>query len=218
MVGNPLEYRLSYRRFLPHIQPPGATFFVTIRLAGSLPQTVINTLLAEQRQIEEDLVRISDMEAKQAAAYREQRRMFGRWDAELDTALSGPKWLAKPAVALVVSDSLHYLNGQHYELDTFCIMSNHVHIIFTPLADADGIYHALSSIMHSLKRHTARQANSLLNKSGRFWQPESYDHIVRDEEELARIREYVLNNPVKVGLVDAWDEWPWTYCAWQENS
>jgi REP element-mobilizing transposase RayT len=126
--------------------------------------------------------------------------------------------LAKPAVALVVSDSLHYLNGQRYELDTFCIMSNHVHIIFTPLEDADGNYYALSSVMHSLKRHTARQANSLLNQSGRFWQPESYDHIVRDEEELARIREYVLNNPVKVGLVEAWDEWPWTYCAWQENS
>ena len=144
--------------------------------------------------------------------------MFGRWDAALDATLSGPRWLANPAVANVVVDSLHYLDSHLCDLDTYCIMGNHVHVVMTPLLGADGNYHALSAITHSLKRYTARKANQLLNRTGRFWQPESYDHIVRDEGELARIRQYVLNNPVKVGLVKAWDEWEWTDCGWQTES
>ena len=47
---------------------------------------------------------------------------------------------------------------------------------------------------------------------GQFWQHESYDHVVRDEAELLRIRRYVLNNPVRAGLVQQWDEWPWVCC------
>lgn len=54
--------------------------------------------------------------------------------------------------------------------------------------------------MHSIKRHTARQCNRLLNREGRFWQEESYDHCVRNEDELERIIYYVENNPVKAGL------------------
>ena len=91
-------------------------------------------------------------------------------------------------------------------------MSNHVHVVFVPLENDDESYHSLSAIMHSLKRHTARQANKCLGRKGQFWQHESYDHIVRDEAELQRIRLYVLNNPVRAGLVDEWRQWPWSYC------
>ncbi|MAU00364.1 MAG: hypothetical protein CL608_24750 [Anaerolineaceae bacterium] len=62
--------------------------------------------------------------------------------------------------------------------------------------------------MHSLKRYTAVEANKVLGRQGQFWQHESYDHIVRDEAELQRIRQYVLNNPVKAGLVDSAEQWP----------
>lgn len=65
--------------------------------------------------------------------------------------------------------------------------------------------------MQSLKRHTARQANIVLGREGGFWQDESYDHVIRDNEEFLRIIHYVLENPVKAGLVSRWDEWPWTY-------
>jgi REP element-mobilizing transposase RayT len=66
--------------------------------------------------------------------------------------------------------------------------------------------------MHSLKRRTATESNRVLQRRGQFWHRESYDHIVRDEKELNRIRNYVLNNPVKAGLVERWQDWPWTYC------
>ena len=69
--------------------------------------------------------------------------------------------------------------------------------------------------MTSIKGYTARQANLILERQGYFWQHESYDHIVRDPAELDRIRRYILNNPVKAGLVDEWRDWPWSYCRYE---
>lgn len=40
----------------------------------------------------------------------------------------------------------------------------------------------------------------------------SHDHMIRDNEEYIRIINYVLENPVKVGLISQWDPWQWTYC------
>ena len=72
----------------------------------------------------------------------------------------------------------------------------------------------MSTIMHSLKRRTAREANQLLNREGDFWQHENYDHSVRDDKERLRIVNYVLSNPVKAGLVYRPEDWEWTYCKY----
>ncbi|MBU0510252.1 MAG: hypothetical protein KJ638_00930 [Chloroflexi bacterium] len=90
-------------------------------------------------------------------------------------------------------------------------MSNHAHAVFQPLPKGDG-YHSLTSIMHSIKVFTALESNKILNRSGQFWQPETYDHVVRDDAEWRRILRYVVYNPVKAGLVTEWNDWPWTYC------
>ena len=58
----------------------------------------------------------------------------------------------------------------------------------------------LTSIMHSLKSYTANKANRIIGRRGRFWQHESYDHWVRDLEELERIINYICRNPVEAGL------------------
>jgi REP element-mobilizing transposase RayT len=71
--------------------------------------------------------------------------------------------------------------------------------------------HSLSSILQSLKGHTARRANAKLGRRGAFWQEESYDHVIRDAEELERVIHYVIDNPVKAGLVESWRDWAWTY-------
>jgi REP element-mobilizing transposase RayT len=65
--------------------------------------------------------------------------------------------------------------------------------------------------MQSLKRHTARQANIVLGRQGAFWQDESYDRVIRDNDEYVRTVNYVLENPVKAGLVSKWEDWPWAY-------
>jgi putative DNA methylase len=65
----------------------------------------------------------------------------------------------------------------------------------------------LSSIMHSLKSYTAHEANTILHRTGPFWQSESYDHWVRDEQELDRIVAYIANNPLEAGLVERLQDW-----------
>ncbi len=72
--------------------------------------------------------------------------------------------------------------------------------------------------MHMLKGYSAHEANGVLKRQGKFWQAESYDHFVRDGAELERIIYYVVNNPVKAGLVDDWDQWPWTYWKYAPGS
>ena len=105
---------------------------------------------------------------------------------------------------------MHALDGQRYTLEAYCVMPNHVHLVMTPLAAENG-YHALARIMYCIKRPTAIAANRLLGRQGPFWQSESYDHVVRNPDELRRIVAYVLLNPVKAGLVDTANRWLWSY-------
>ena len=197
---NRLTYKHIYRRKLPHIQPPGAVLFVTFRLTGSLPGHILEGLrLKSEKRLAEVKPGIDDSD-KDA----EQKRFFADLDRYLDNTHDGPHWLKEPEIADMIIKSLHYRHGKVYELDTFCIMSNHVHVLFTPLEKVDGSYHSLSAIMHSLKRYTAGEGNKILNREGAFWQHESYDHYVRDEAELNRIRRYILQNPVQAGLVSDW--------------
>lgn len=209
---DPLIYKPFYRKHLPHIQPPGATLFVTYRLAGSLPKHTVEQLMAEAEAVERRLADMPRSPERDRLAYEEQRRLFGRWDRALDADREGPRWLSQPEIASLVTASIHHLDGQRYDLDCYCIMGNHVHAVLTPLPAAGERYHALADIMHSLKGYTANKANKCLGRSGPFWQHESYDHVVRDEAEWLRVRRYVISNPVKAGLVEAWSEWPWTYC------
>ncbi len=76
----------------------------------------------------------------------------------------------------------------------------------------DSSTYSVTAILANLKWYTALKCNHLLCRSGSFWQHESYDHVIRTDEELERTIWYVLGNPVKAGLVDSWEDWPWTYC------
>ncbi|MBE2198715.1 MAG: hypothetical protein IAE79_08905 [Anaerolinea sp.] len=208
-----LSYQSDYRRYLPHIQPPGAVFFVTFRLAGTIPATVQAQLIAEVEAAKKRLALLENPVEQARQTYLEHRRAFGRFDAILDKAAHGPTWLKDPRIARLVTDSLHFWDGKRYDLDCYSVMSNHGHVVFRPLMQQkDGDYFSLALIMYSIKRYTATEANRVLGRNGRFWQPESYDHVVRDEAELLRIRRYVLENPVKAGLVAQWEDWPWSWC------
>ncbi|MGQ0762900.1 MAG: hypothetical protein ACT4OT_12920 [Acidobacteriota bacterium] len=87
---------------------------------------------------------------------------------EVSGQLYDTTWLAEPPVADLVTDALHHRDGRVYRLDAFSIMPNHVHSVFMPLM-WDENPHSLSSIMHSVERHTAQQANQVLGRSGIFW-------------------------------------------------
>jgi REP element-mobilizing transposase RayT len=212
MAKDRFTYRISYRRNLPHIQPPGAILFVTFRLAGSLPSAVQRKLQAQAAEQEQIIAAIPDPAERARRNYEAQRQHFGRWDDALDVEKTGPHLLRDPQIAQLVADSIHHHDGRLYDLDSYCIMSNHVHKLITPRQRARGEYVSLAKIMHSIKGYTGKRANQLLGRSGQFWQRESYDHIVRDPDERLRVRLYILNNPVRAGLVDRWADWPYTFC------
>jgi putative transposase len=200
---SPFNYKLYYQRQLPHYQPPDATLFITFRLAGSLPREVLDRLGKELTSIEAELSKISALQAAKNAKDRAQKILFEKWDVELDYCYPGPKWLAEPDIAELVCEALHYRDGKQYVLEAYSIMPNHVHLVCSPLMQEDGIF-PLSKIMQSLKGNTARKANLLLGRQGEFWQHESYDHVVRDNNEFQRIVHYVLENPIRAGLPAKW--------------
>jgi REP element-mobilizing transposase RayT len=193
---------MQYQRNLPHIMPPGATLFVTFRLAGSLPAQVIEQLRITHAQPEH-----SDEDAAQS--YARQRRYFGAFDQLLDAPDGGPTWLRQAEVAAVVAEALHFRAGHDYTLWAYCLMANHVHaLVSLSHTDSQPFFRTLQS----LKARTARRCNELLGRrEAAFWQAESYDHYVRDASEMDRIVAYILNNPVKAGLVEDWTQWPHTY-------
>ena len=117
-MDSPLSYKEMYIKNLPHIQPPGATFFITYRLAGSLPVFVIEQLNEDYKQIEKSM---DDNDVAESFQRVNKRRLefFGRWDSALDNSTYGPHWLSLPEVAVTVRDSLHHNNSQLYDLDTF---------------------------------------------------------------------------------------------------
>jgi REP element-mobilizing transposase RayT len=207
-------FKNFYRRNLPHIQPEGATLFITFRLANSLPKEVIERLKAEHEEAVNRIKLIADNIEREQQLNLAERRFFGKWDGVLDSLAYGEKHLANSQVADLVSESLLYRDGKVYDLEAFSIMSNHGHLVCSPLEEAEGKYHSLSKIMHSFKLHTALEANKILGRDGAFWQHENYDHYVRDEGELERIIKYVIYNPVKAKLVDDWKQWKWTYCKY----
>jgi putative transposase len=207
-----LAYQFFYRRRLPHYQPPGATLFTTFRLAESLPQAAIERLVEEAKQIEKRLAQITDPRERARQTDRAQRRLFGKWDKLLDTSTTGPHWLKQAKIASRVAENLYYSDQKAYDLHAYCIMPNHAHLVYQPLVKPDGSYHARSAIMHSLKRHTAKECNQLLGRTGEFWQHENYDHVIRDEAEWQRVIRSVIGNPVSAGLVEQSTNWKWSYC------
>jgi REP-associated tyrosine transposase len=205
-MTNKLAFREFYRRRLPHIQNAGATYFITFRLANSLPVEVLQKLGEESRQNKKL------PEGQKETVYKQ---WFVEFDLYLDQGLRGELYLKNERVGNMVAESIRFRDGKVYDLISYCIMPNHVHLVCTPLKKSDETYFGLTEILHSLKRHTAREANKILQRRGIFWQDESYDHFVRDDAELERIIKYVLYNPVKASMVDEWKKWKWLYCKFE---
>jgi REP element-mobilizing transposase RayT len=130
-------------------------------------------------------------------------------DRLLDETRSGPTFLRQPAVAELVRASILYgADVGHYEIHSWVIMANHVHLLITPRI-------GLSQLFCSLKTATATRANRLLHRTGQpFWQDESYDHLVRGEDEFRRIQRYIENNPVKACLAASPENYIWS-SAWR---
>jgi len=172
-----------YRRHLPHVQPNETDLFLTWSLHGSIPH---NRYPGP-----------TGMTAGQA---------FVWMDRFLDQATEGPTWLKRDEIAKLVVDAVKYAEStlKQFDLHAYVVMSNHVHMLVTPKVPP-------AKFMQSVKGFTAREANKILNRTGEpFWQSESYDHFVRNDEEFLKIRDYIEQNPVKAGIVMRAEDYRWS--------
>ena len=179
-----------YRRRLPHLFEPNRPVFLTWCLHGSLPP---------HRAFPTDALKPG--------------RAFAAMDRLLDEARTGPFYLRQAAIADMIVEAIRYNAGtlKHYALNAFVIMPNHVHLLATPAVP-------LSTLTKSLKGITAKRANAILARTGhRFWQEESYDHLIRDRREFEKIRHYIEVNPVRAGFVSDPSEYPWSSASGPHN-
>jgi putative transposase len=111
----------------------------------------------------------------------------------------------------IVLNSLQFHADKKYRLYAGVVMETHVHSILQPLEQSAEVYYGLAQITHSLKSYSSNRIQRELKISGRIWQEETYDRIVRDDQEYLEKAEYIIYNPVKGGLVAHPEEYKWLY-------
>jgi carbamoylphosphate synthase large subunit/REP element-mobilizing transposase RayT len=189
---DPYGELLQRRRNLPHREQPQATYFVTFRLADSVPQK----LLRDWREEQDTWLKFHPKPWDWKTEREYHRRFVEQREDWLDRG-HGSCLLRDLRTAEIVADALRFFDGERYHLDAFVVMPNHVHALVQPAGS-----NSLSEILHSWKSFTANEINRVTSGVEELWMHESYDHIVRDWEELLNWRRYIAGNPEKARLRD----------------
>jgi REP element-mobilizing transposase RayT len=174
-------HRHWYRRgYLPHFDQRAVVQVVTFRLADSLSHHLLEQLSAHG----------SDGPSR-----------FRSIDGWIDRG-AGAALLRHPQYAAIVEDALKFFDGKRYRLLAWVIMPNHVHVMIEQID-------RLGAILHSWKSFTANRINALRGVRGKVWAREYYDRFIRDAAHFENAVAYIRNNPVKAGLVQNAEDWPW---------
>ena len=191
-----------FRRNLSHWLVSDRSYFVTIRLHGTLPKPVMQALQQERVYLEASS---PDSEALLDL----QRRQFLQIEKILDSVKTESAWLTKHEIAPMTLRTLDWLRVERgWRIYAGVVMSTHLHLL---LRSENGRSGDLLKDMAHFKRFAGREANRILGRTGVFWARENFDHWIRDRGKFEGTVRYILNNPVKAGLVTDWRDWPW-YC------
>jgi type I restriction enzyme R subunit len=194
---NPVENVQRTRRALPHWFQEGRTYFVTFRLADSMPREKREQLEAQRNawMHAQGLKSLDEIEFLSEEDRKEYHRIFTVKIHELLDAGYGSCALRDPENAQIVSNALMFFDGQRCEMISFVVMPNHVHVLTCPIEP-----HSLSELLHSWKRFTSREIHKRTGETGTLWLDENFDHIVRTEHQLEHFRNYIRDNPKKARL------------------
>ena len=192
---------LFRRRHLPHWDVEDAPYFITCCLDGSIPASGMRELVEYGDQLK------LRPRPRQISLAEWERRLHKLWFARMDEMLNfqpAVRHFERADIATIAMDSLSHFADVRYLSIAWVVMPSHVHWLFQPLPEFSATVPAGKSprevIMHSLKSFTANECNKALGLKGQFWQQESYDHWIRDDDELDRVIAYILHNPVRAGL------------------
>lgn len=194
------DLRVTQRRWrnrLPHWEVEGAVFFVTIRCYGSLPEEVVN-------RVREIRTSMDEVESESEQYLVTQRQMFLTCEKYLDTGCGFAPFKSSKVAERFMKILEEWALGAGWSVPVYCVMPNHVHFLGEKLSDSAL---DLREFVKRLKGRSARELNLCLRRSGTFWQGDWFDRWIRSEAELGRVSEYILNNPVKAGIVGRVDEY-----------
>ncbi|MEN9990467.1 MAG: hypothetical protein RLZZ224_169 [Verrucomicrobiota bacterium] len=192
----------DHSKHLPHWYQEGRTYAITFRLHNSLPQSVQQIYLQEKSRLEKVLD--NAVKNQQGPLIQKTRReiadLYSQHIEKILDQGNGDSYMKDDAIAQIVSDSITHFDGIRYDLAAWCVMPNHVHLLIKPKHEYE-----LPEILQSIKSFSAKKANQMLKKSGAFWQQDSYDHVIRDEDDFWNQYSYIKHNPSKAGLKN----WKW---------
>lgn len=188
-----------HRGKLPHWEVEHGRYFVTVRLADSLPRETVLRL----QQIH---LSLSAIPPQSTAFVLLQRQYFQTMEKYLDAG-TGDCLLSQARFAAILADELKSLGEWGVEVPHFTIMPNHWHALVVPCADCT---HSLGEILKRVKGRTGKSIRTALGNSGAVWQREWFDRWMRNDAEWEKTVTYIRNNPVKAGIVSAWQQHRWT--------
>ncbi|WP_234047391.1 (E)-4-hydroxy-3-methylbut-2-enyl-diphosphate synthase [Luteolibacter pohnpeiensis] len=203
----------SEASYLPHWSVEQGTYAVCFRLADSLPASVLERYQAKHQALLaelEILMRASGSRSALDEMLKVRKKIADLQISEIDPELDrghGECLFKNEHYAKLMVDALKHFDGARYDLLAWAVMPNHVHVILKPAAGEE-----LEKILHSWKSFTAHEINKLRGSEGKIWQKESYDHLIRDGEDLKNQVAYVLNNPIKARL----ENWQWVGTAYED--
>lgn len=175
---------------LPHWQQDGATYFVTFRLADSVP-THLRTQWEDERAT---WLRFHPEPWDVGTELEYHKRFTGAIDRRLDAGY-GSCVLRQMECAKIVDEALRHFDHQRLALISSVVMPNHVHALLIQNAE-----HPLEDLLHSWKSFTSRTINRLVGRSGTLWQRSYFDRLVRDEKHFRNCVRYIRSNPKKAHL------------------
>lgn len=175
---------------LPRWQQTGATYFVTFRLADSIPLDVLDKWQGDR----EAWLRLHPEPWDGEIEIEYHRRFSGVLEERLDEGC-GACWLRRRDCAEIVTEALRYFDGERVAMISFIVMPNHIHALFVQNSEWP-----LAKLIRSWKGFTAREINKLLGRSGTFWQRDYFDRLVRDEKHFANCVRYIRRNPGRAKL------------------
>jgi REP element-mobilizing transposase RayT len=180
---------------LPHWQQENAMQFVTFRLADSLPKSLL-----EQWKSERDIWLGANPKPWNPATESLFHQLFtGKLEQWLDEGM-GEYLLRSAQVRDVVQEVLMKFHGQRVIHESWVMMPNHVHLLFTPLVPMSKLIQAWKSVS---AQRLAR---------GAIWQRNYRDTMIRDSAHYRNVVRYIRHNPMKVSL--AAEE----YTLWEGDS
>lgn len=187
---NPLEDVEKHTTVLPHWEQPGATYFVTFRLADSLPRRQLDDWKRERDAWIEVHPR--------PWADEIEREYHERFSATIERWLDvghGSCALRNTIFAHIVGDALNHFEGSRCVQHAWVVMPNHVHALFTLLNG-----HHLHDLLHSWKSYTASRIHAITGEQGALWQRDYFDRLIRDPSHFNNCVRYIRKNPTKAHL------------------